>query len=281
MSRDIALCESIEWSRLKDISTWILEPKYDGERAIAEKKGEDIKIESRWGRNITFSFPEIMNELLTYPYNFTIDGEIVAGKKIGGNFEELQTRIPLTDKLKIDLLSKGDPCRYIVFDVKSFQNQDIRKKPLRGRREFLRYFDGTLVNPVANYSLQELYELEEREEIEGVVVKDPDSPYTPGRSRYWLKSKRVPSEDLLIVGYVPYGIDSISSLIMEKNNEKIYVSRGLSSKERRFFRMALDKFAQKVDDKFTLTAPIYAEVKFHKHGRYSNVPIFHRLKIDR
>jgi bifunctional non-homologous end joining protein LigD len=56
---------------------WIFELKYDGFRCLTTKRSNRKKLESRRGRDMAASFPEVVDALRAMPRDFVIDGELV------------------------------------------------------------------------------------------------------------------------------------------------------------------------------------------------------------
>ena len=73
---------------------WLFELKYDGVRALAEKRGAEARIFARNGAERTAQYPEIANALRHLPIEHAIlDGEIVALDASGrSSFERIQRR---------------------------------------------------------------------------------------------------------------------------------------------------------------------------------------------
>ena len=44
---------------------WLLERKFDGERCVARKRGGDVRLESRTGKDLTATYPEVRDALVT------------------------------------------------------------------------------------------------------------------------------------------------------------------------------------------------------------------------
>jgi bifunctional non-homologous end joining protein LigD len=61
--------------------SWIYEKKLDGVRALAFRKGNNIRLLSRNKLSFDNSYPEIVEHLMRTSGNFIIDGEIVALEK--------------------------------------------------------------------------------------------------------------------------------------------------------------------------------------------------------
>src|SRR5688572_9504945 len=72
---------------------WIFELKYDGFRCLATKHGTRVHLESRRGRDMAPSFPEVVEALRAIPHDFVIDGELVICDERGcPQFERLGKR---------------------------------------------------------------------------------------------------------------------------------------------------------------------------------------------
>jgi ATP dependent DNA ligase domain len=60
-------------------SDWLLERKFDGERCIARKEGEAVGLESRTGKDLTGTYPEVRAALEAQRTDrVLLDGEVVA-----------------------------------------------------------------------------------------------------------------------------------------------------------------------------------------------------------
>ena len=82
----------------------------------------------------------------------------------------------------------------MVFDVLELDGRDLRKEPLRKRREILEGLVAgqRMILParrLADNGLKAWAQAVQRG-YEGMVGKDPESPYVPGRTLKWLKVKQ-------------------------------------------------------------------------------------------
>ena len=67
---------------------WLLERKFDGERCIARKEGDAVRLESRTGRDFTGTYPEVRAALAAQRLDrLLLDGEVVSfdGLQTGGH----------------------------------------------------------------------------------------------------------------------------------------------------------------------------------------------------
>jgi len=207
-----------------------VEDKYDGIRAQAHCGSGQARLFSRTLDELTQSFPELVPGLGEFAGEVILDGEIVAWRNNddGGHampFGEIQKR--LGRKQVSEKLIREVPVAYVVFDVIYAGGELTLDKPLHERVQVLDHvFRGAkslAPKPVVNAQGNLLTELEvaERAAIsgwvlrapsmradsptqleqyfeeamargnEGLMIKDINSPYMPGRrGRWWLKLKR-------------------------------------------------------------------------------------------
>jgi DNA ligase-1 len=207
-----------------------VEDKYDGIRAQAHCGGGQVRLFSRTLDEVTASFPELVAPLSELSGEVILDGEIVAWKYTddGGHampFSEIQKR--LGRKQVSEKLIREVPVAYVAFDAIYAEGELTLDKPLSERTQLLdRVFAGAsrvTPRPVVNAQGHLLFEPEIQEPAaesgwvlrapsmcadspeqlaeyfeqamargnEGLMIKDLESPYMPGRrGRWWLKLKR-------------------------------------------------------------------------------------------
>ena len=203
---------------------WLLEPKYDGERIIAENHGGKINLWTRRHVDAFNKFPEIIEVLKKLDSdNWILDGELT----VSGGFRQLLKR-NVEDPLKIKILSRKIPAKYNIFDILMWDSEDLSKKPLIERKAkllkilpvsermelvpFQKAHKSTIENVFKDYVI---------EGYEGVILKEADSTYDSGkRPGTWLKLKREDTIDVNIIGATksdssqPFG-----ALMMERNGK--------------------------------------------------------------
>ena len=166
---------------------WVYEEKVDGWRIVAIKTACSVRLVSRNGRDHTRRFPELMKALGNLKTkSFTLDGEVaVFDKALISRFEWLRGR-PVDEPATLPV--------YIVFDVLEFDGHDLREKLLRERRRVLDRLASShgMIFPARRLSNNGLKAWQEalKRNYEGIVAKDPESRYIPGRSLSWLKVKQ-------------------------------------------------------------------------------------------
>jgi bifunctional non-homologous end joining protein LigD len=102
---------------------------------------------------------------------------------------------------------KGE-LKYYVFDILYLDGHNIMKFPLIKRRElldvFIKKYDFTRISKL-EFQIgngKELFQKLSRAGYEGIVAKDPESTYLPGkRADSWLKVKSIQMQEAVICGY--------------------------------------------------------------------------------
>jgi DNA ligase-1 len=190
------------------MADYAAEWKWDGIRVQVVRAGDETRVYSRSGDDISGTFPEIA-AALTIPA--VLDGELlVRGSHQGGDrpeqagaasFNALQQR--LGRKTVSKKMLDEYPAFVRLYDALILEGEDLRAHSWEQRRALLETFaqkldphrfDVSEVIPAA--SLHELATIRERardEAIEGVMLKRRDSPYVAGRrTGLWYKWKRDP-----------------------------------------------------------------------------------------
>jgi len=194
---------------------WIYEIKWDGYRAMAEVKKNDVSLYSRNGNSFNDLYPLVVKALKQLNINAVLDGEIIIVDENGkSNFQLLQHFG--TDNTH--------PIEYRVFDLLFIKGKNICNLPLAKRKELLKNLIGK-GNEVVKYSDHieetgnEFFEIAKKNDLEGIIAKRADSLYAPGvRTSNWLKIKYHKSTEAIIVGFTaPTGSRSnFGALILAK-----------------------------------------------------------------
>jgi ATP-dependent DNA ligase len=185
--------------QLPEGEEWAYEPKLDGFRAIVFVDGEDVQIQSRGGKDLGRYFPE----LRFAPGRWVLDGELVIRDAEGRlEFDALQERIHPAQS-RIELLSKEIPASYVVFDLLAEGDEALLEAPLaerRARLEAVAAKAGLELTPLTPETAQAERWLGS---IEGVMAKQLDAPYVPGKRKGMAKVKRERTIDCVVVGWRP------------------------------------------------------------------------------
>jgi DNA ligase-1 len=209
------------WNRVKEahagrglptegagFQVWI-EDKYDGIRCQMHKVGTRVALYSRDSKEITATFPDLADSLRTLPADCILDGEIVAmrGDQILP-FSELQRRLGRREE---DLFMREDvPAKLVIFDLLWLNAETRLTLPLKERRLILETLQplpdsirlARITRAPSAEAIEETFAAARRRDNEGLMIKDPESPYTPGRRGLaWLKLKKpFASLDCVVVG---------------------------------------------------------------------------------
>jgi len=201
---------------------WV-EDKFDGIRAHLHRGAERVEIFTRDLKRVTGQFDEVANRARMMKEEVILDGEIVAyeqGRRL--TFQDLQKR--LGRKGGGDFFLGGEiPVRLMVFDLLWLNGVSFLKEPLRRRRELLEGLElpaGIERVPVSHVhsarEIDEAFEASRGRANEGLMVKEAESAYTPGRrGMSWLKLKKeLATLDVVVVG-AEYGHGKRSGVLSD------------------------------------------------------------------
>ena len=185
--------------------------KYDGIRAQIHSDGKDVRIYSRTLDNVTHRFPEIESAARELGRGFIFDGEIVAFSDRILPFAVIQTR--LGRRKVTDALLRDAPVAFFAFDLLYEDGGALFELPLHERLGRLRdIIKGGVIrasdqSPIRDAAhIDELFDAARARANEGLVVKDPNSIYTPGRrGKSWLKYKKALATLDCVVTAAEYG----------------------------------------------------------------------------
>jgi ATP-dependent DNA ligase len=186
--------------QLPEGEEWAYEPKLDGFRAIVFVDGDESYIQSRSGKPLSRYFPELSFR----PGRYVLDGELVIRGSDGEPvFDNLQMRLHPAES-RITLLSEQIPATFVAFDLLAEEDEKLFSVPLRERRarlEKLTKRDGSVeLTPLTTDTGQADEWLRH---TEGVIAKDLDAPYVPGKRKGMAKVKRERTIDCVVLGWRP------------------------------------------------------------------------------
>lgn len=195
---------------------WRYELKFDGYRGIAIKDGNDVRLFSRNGRDLSRKFARIsdaLKELTTQ--SAIVDGEIVCRDERGRPcFENLQNS---GSELRKNLF-------FYAFDLLLINGVKLEERPIEERKERLRKLlpkQGPLrLSDFIDCDAETLVAFAKENRLEGIVAKRTGSCYEPGkRSGAWTKFKTYQSAEFFIGGYLPgrNGVESLAVGFMREN----------------------------------------------------------------
>lgn len=279
-----------------DHQDWIFEMKWDGYRAIAEIRDNDVSLYSRKQISLARKFSPIADSLRKLGFEAVLDGEIVVVNDEGHpNFQMLQ------DYQK----SKRGHLVYYVFDLLYFQGHDLIKLPLLRRKELLKkILPSSTKIKYSDHVLKEgvlFFNVVKEEGLEGIIAKHSQSAYRKGRrSRQWLKVKTQLTQEGVIAGFTePRGRRKyFGSLVLGvfKGKELVYIGHsggGFGEMDLKEVREKMNPLIQekcpfKIEPETNapvvwLTPELVCEVKHAGWTEYGVMrqPVFLRLREDK
>ena len=184
-------------------TAYVYEIKYDGYRAMAWLDQGKVRIATRRGHDWTETFREIARALERLPATRAIlDGEVAFVDEGGRtDFGGLQNALGSTDaRLRERLV-------FHAFDLLYLDGADLRREPLRARKDRLRTLLAgqplplRLSEDVADGAA--FFREVCKHKLEGVIGKRAERPYLSGRSGDWIKVKCHARQEFVVVGFTP------------------------------------------------------------------------------
>jgi DNA ligase-1 len=182
------------------------EYKYDGTRFQFHKKGNWARMYSRRLEDVTAALPDVIEQLLhATDHDVIIDGEVIAikdGKPMP--FQSVLRRF----RRRHDVAEATEAVELVpnVFDILWLDGETLIDLPLTERRKRLESVITMFVAPQVVSSDTGVIEKTYTDALaaghEGIMIKVPASPYSPGqRGKNWIKIKpEVDTLDLAVIG---------------------------------------------------------------------------------
>lgn len=283
-----------------DRSGWVFELKYDGYRLLARRDGGTVTLWSRNGQCLNAAFPEVAHAIACLPHeDLLIDGELVVLDDSGRpDFGLLQQRAALSGAA-VAPAARQRPATYYAFDLPSAAGRDLRPLPLLDRKKLLS--EALPPAGLIRYSVhvagrgRDTYETALQLGLEGIVGKRADSPYRAGRSRDWIKTRAIRTDDFVIAGWTPAsgnaGDIGALALAEYRGGALTYVGKagsGLSGPVRDELRRRLAELppgSPLTDSGAIHWVPpeLVCEVAFREYTAQGHLrqPVFQRLRFDK
>jgi bifunctional non-homologous end joining protein LigD len=191
-----------------DSPAHIFEVIWDGLRAIVFVESNRVRVQDKYGRDVTHRFPELQAIAdRVHGSGLAFDGEIVA---LDGNhrpdFSRLAPRLARDDAGAIAEIANRAPATFEAFDLLYREGQPVTGWTLRRRKEMLRSLIRTSpAIAVPDWVTRDgiaFFDAAREHELEGIVAKELDSRYLQGqRSPAWLTVKVHQRDEFVIAGY--------------------------------------------------------------------------------
>ena len=203
--------EARSTAALPDAGGWQYEPKWDGFRCVAFKDGTEVRLQSKAGKPLGRYFPDVVETVAALgAKQCVLDGEIVirVGQRL--SFDELLLRVhPAASR--VNKLAAEHPARLEVFDLLAdARGKSLMGLPLAERRPRLeafakQYFTdaGAIALSSATTSLATARKwlAGGKGDLDGVIAKRLDAPYTPGEREAMVKIKCLRTADCVVGGF--------------------------------------------------------------------------------
>jgi DNA ligase-1 len=193
-------------------SPFAVEDKYDGIRAQAHIDGDVVRLYSRTLDEITSGYPDVVEALRGLGSGLVLDGELLAvqpdNPRLARPFAVLQRR--LGRKAPSAEMIAEVPVAFVAYDVLADKAALVIDQPYTARRALIEGLEwpvrGAHVAPMRLVStaaeIDQAFDGARSAGNEGLIAKDPGSPYTPGRrGKAWIKLKRaLATLDVVVTG---------------------------------------------------------------------------------
>lgn len=220
-----ALCQRLNSTDeiIKKMGTVLAEPKYDGLRVQIHinKKVQPVKIKAftRNLEDVSHMYPELETALKYLDCdNCILDAEAIGYKPDTGELVSFQETMTRKRKHDIAQTAKNIPLKFFVFDIMYLDGHSQTDKKLRERKELLEKVikKNEVILPTFFIStndpktLSDFHAEQLAKKLEGMVVKQAESPYPSGRKGWhWAKMKEeegtsgklADTLDVVVMGY--------------------------------------------------------------------------------
>ncbi|MDD4137087.1 MAG: ATP-dependent DNA ligase [Methanoregula sp.] len=191
---------------IKDQGVIAAEFKYDGSRFQFHKKGNWARLYSRRLEDVTAALPDVIGQLTgATDHDVILDGEVIAIKN--GRpmpFQSVLRRF----RRRHDIAEAQEAIEMVpnVFDILYLDGETLIDLPFSERRKKLESVVTQYIAPQVvsgdQATIEKTYDAALAAGHEGIMIKVPSSPYTPGqRGKNWIKIKpEVDTLDLAVIG---------------------------------------------------------------------------------
>jgi len=193
---------------------WLYEPKWDGFRCLAFRKGKQVLLQSKACQPLGRYFPELVEALAALPVStFVLDGEIVIARDGVLAFDDLLQRIHPAES-RVRKLARETPASLYAFDLLvDSRGKSLVDEPLSERRRRLEaLFAKIPARPEGEASAVLSPATEDRKlaerwisqlgasGLDGVVAKRLEAGYLSGDRSGMVKVKRMRTADCVVGG---------------------------------------------------------------------------------
>lgn len=190
-----------------DSPDYIHELKLDGVRCLAYLDKSGVELRNKRNLRVAAIYPELAGIHKQVKTRCILDGELIVMKDGAPIFAEIQRRALMSDPFKTHLAAAKLPVSFTAFDILYLGEKPVNDLPLMERKGLLASAVAESERLAVSRYIEEqgvaLYELAEKNGLEGIVSKRRDSRYYFGkRTRDWIKAKNLLDDDFAICGYI-------------------------------------------------------------------------------
>ncbi|MFS0870389.1 hypothetical protein [Paenibacillus xylanilyticus] len=243
--------------------------KLDGIRGILEI-GPDSRLYSRHQNEISARYPELIEARKAALDSGTIiDGEIVVSDLATGKPDF----VACSRRFQMKPPKQGTPgLTYVAFDILQYKGKDVTKLDLMSRKELLQTAvqenEKISKSRFIEHSFIPFFELIQKQELEGIVIKQKNSAYyTNSRpKKLWQRVVNYKRETCVILGFS--NVKAAWLLGVERDGEFIPVGMvkfGLTPDIRKKVYPVLKENITKQSGQFSYVRPcVYVDVRFRE-----------------
>lgn len=213
-----------------DSDDHIYELKLDGIRCVTYLDKHSTDLRNKRDKQLLPLFPELTQMNSFVNKKCILDGEIIVVMNGSPSFNAVQGRTTMTNPFKIKLASEMHPASFVAYDIIYIDGKEVVDLPLLERKQLLSDIinenDRISVSRFIEHNGIALYNLAEKENLEGIVAKRKSSTYQFGkRSKDWIKCKVMSDDDFVVCGYImnPSGMNV---LIIGQYKKNILLYKG-------------------------------------------------------
>lgn len=249
----------------------------DEENLFGTQKSFLIKTYTRNLEETTHQYPDIISEAIKQidAESVILDGEAIGYNKDTGEYLPFQETIQRKRKHGVSEKALEIPLKYLVFDLLYLNGEETINLPLVERRRLLNKIikkggDIEIDSHLETSSVKEVSEFfkeAKRKNLEGIMVKKPESLYEAGARAYsWIKFKREDENetadtlDVTVLGYyfgkgdrADFGIGGFLVGIYDHESDSYKtiskIGSGLTDEEWVFLKKECDKLVSETKPK--------------------------------
>lgn len=266
--------EPIRRDAISTQGIWLPQIKWDGVRVLTYFDGNTVRLFNRKRRERTMQYPEL-SAIDTYCTGDSVilDGEIIAlGQNGKPSFHEVMRRDGVRRRDSVALAQKAVPITYMVFDILYHNGEWLTTRPYVQRLERLSSILKAHPN-VQQVSTHDdafaLFEVVKSYGMEGIVLKQPDSPYIlGGKSDLWVKVKNYQDLIAVIGGFTVDESGAVNALLVgqyDASGRLWYIGHaGTGRLSKAEWRLLAEKFRPHVTD----TRPFVNQPDRHRDANW-------------